>query len=83
MTEHERQHAIVADRKAAYDAISGKESHHSAKMQAGKRAWWALTWHMRRSHREALRSRSPFLGMTYAEVEAWHEQLHADLLSSR
>lgn len=71
MTEHERQHAIVADRKAAYDAAP------KAKREAaGKRAWWALTWHMRRSHREALRGRSPFLGKTYAEVEAWHSRLH-------
>lgn len=66
--EHERQHAIVADRKAKYDAAPGRE--------AGKRAWWALTWHMRRSHRSALRGNAPFLGMTYAEVESWHARLH-------
>lgn len=76
--EHERQHEIVADRKAAYDALPGKGHQRTAKGQAGKRAWWALTWHMRRSHREALRGRSPFLGKTYAEVKAWHERLHAE-----
>lgn len=74
--EHERQHAIVADRKAKYDALPKRDRNRRPLDQVGKNAWWALTWHMRRSHRKALRSRSPFLGKTYAEVEAWHVELH-------
>lgn len=78
MTEHDRQHRIVAEAKAKYDAAPGHARKHGVKYVAGQKAWWALTWHMRRSHREALRARSPFLGLTYAELEAWHTRLHEE-----
>lgn len=76
--EHQRQHDIVAERKAQYDTTprgrNGRDR--LAKKNAGRKAWWALTWHMRRSHRSALRGQAPFLSMTYDEVEAWHARLH-------
>lgn len=75
--EHERQHQIVADAKQRYDTLPKSVKGHQ-RVKEGNKAWWALTWHMRRSHREVLRARAPFLGRTYDEVEAWHDRLHED-----
>lgn len=73
--EHERQHAIVADRKAKYDAVPKRRSgvNDLDRRKRGNEAWWALTWHMRRSH--GVKS---FFGRTYEQVETMHNQLHEE-----
>lgn len=80
MNRHKERHALqhqrISETKAAYERApqkTGADKMH--RRELGKKAWWALTFHMRQQH-GPIGGSAPFLRKTYQEVEAWHQRLH-------
>lgn len=75
--KHELQHRRIAETLAAYEAAprrTGSDKIH--RRELGKKAWWALTGHLRSMH--GVRGQAPFLRKTYAEVVEQHMRFHRD-----
>lgn len=76
---HDWQHQIIAETAQAWRQApkrSALDKHR--RRELGKQAWWTLTGHVRSHHREHARGNAPFLGKTYPEIEAMHDQLHEE-----
>lgn len=70
---HAYQHALIVERKAAYDATPVRD--HTRRRSTAKDAWWTLTGHLRAFH-GPISGTAPFLGKTWDEVTAMHDAAH-------